>query len=459
VRLFRRSWARAMGIRLLDALEALRLRRSWLRVASLCRRGAYLQGLSARGGRTGRRKGSLPIQIGGKAALPTPEIAASPVELAVPALGRRTAYPSDGQWHHEAFEPVLTRLDPDVARSVALDPGPEALAVDPARIEVILGSGRRARDTRFRDELEALGIRVTVLPRGRGWSRHWSGVDAAVRRSTADFVALPLPGWSPSAEWLASATVPFEGSRVAAVLGAPAPAGRAARPISLISPDRRLAPFEPPGLPPRFLLVRRSVYLELDGLDLSARAVGSIAPVLEFAERVGAAGHVLASCETKALRRSHLDSPRQHLLRWRRAQARAGLLALEAARIGGPAGWRWFLTRALVPRSRMLWQALSEPDPPLRVRGWLGGNLASMVGYALALASIATRSSARGDVRQNEPAPCSAPAATPSGTSPTTRPAMSSMRRSRRRQRFVENGRPRVTSSASTSVAVSPESR
>jgi hypothetical protein len=189
---------------------------------------------------------------------------------------------------------------------------------------------------------------------------HWTALDRTIRRSETEVVALPLPGVAGGPDWLASARVALEGDRVAAVVGAGAPAGAPPKPLLLTS--RRLldAPYMPFGQPSRYLLLRRPLYEALGGFESAAAELGPQGPVVDLLERALDAGYVVAYRDTPGLNPPQLSEREWRQTAWHRHQARGGLMLRRAV---GDKGWLWFVWRGLVPLAADLWKGIRIGNP------------------------------------------------------------------------------------------------
>ncbi len=380
---------RSRAVAALGLLEALRLRRTWFRLAQLTRYGAHRQGLRASAPHRRLLADTPParvVDLDSDEPIPAPHVVAPPVELRWRQRRLAVVSPPAGHWHHTLFERGLAELDPDEIR--LRSPADVEGSVDLGDAEVVFGPDRRRGDDRRRAAFEAAGARVRVLDDGRGTRAHWAALDRAVRESRAAVVALPMPGVRPSPEWLEDVVAALAGDRVVVAIGSGLPAHRYARPIELRSRHQARVPLQAFGAPAQFLAVRRTEYERLGGIDAEAAVVGIHGPVLDFVDRALRAGRVVAYCETPGLRPPGALRRHAHPGRLRRAYARGGLIALRAAGIGGGAGLRWFVGVGLLARARMLGRALisppstRQPEAPT-VGGWLAGTPA----YALGLAA------------------------------------------------------------------------
>jgi hypothetical protein len=388
---------RALAIAALRVLEALRLRRSWHRLANVTRRAAHEEGFRTHW--TGRRRprvatATLAVELDSDQPIPAPRVVAPEVAFTLRGRPLVTVRPPRGIWHRSLLEPAIDLVHPDVARSLLPAPGPGPAAeprLGPAspHLEVIFGPGHHRGDDRHRTALEAAGARVRVLRAERGKAAYWRAVAEAVRRSEAEVVAIVLPGARPSPLWLESVRTAFGGERVAAAVGAGLPGDLPAGPILLRTAASERVPLQLAGAPPQFLAVKRDAYERLGGLDPGAAAAGSYGPLLEFTDRAMRAGRVVAYCEMPGLE-PHWGVPgNARFARLRRARARGGLIVLRAAEMGGARGLAWFLGAGLLGGARMAWRPVSSPR--LSPRAWIAGSPAYLGGMLFAAIRLAGR--------------------------------------------------------------------
>src|SRR3954452_20349932 len=185
----------------------------------------------------------------------------------------------------------------------------------------------------------------------------WARVDASIRaapppndrRSSAGqsaFVAALLPGVDAATGWLDTVAPAFEGSRVAAVVGAGLRDDEPPAPLVIHSrttlPGRFASGL---GKPFQFIAVNTGIYLELGGFDLTTAAYGDAAPVLDFIARALNAGYVLGYRDPPGLTPAGASRPERTQNAWQRWSATGALLARDAR--ADASGWPRLLGRVL----------------------------------------------------------------------------------------------------------------
>lgn len=390
----RRGGPRAAAARLLEPLEAMRLRRAWLWLATAARRGAYEDGwrVTARDPAEARMRSVRVVDLDSSAPVSPPEVGA-PAEIELRMRGRPFARtrPRGGHWRFAAIDEAL-RQDHGWRRAAAAVAPEHRPPADAAGMEVMFGPGRRSGDTRNRDAFEAAGASVRivgdVLPATRaavGGREHWAALDGPLREPGPSIVGLPLPGMSPEPRWLAAASEGLDVDRLAAVIGAGLQDSALPGPLHLFGRDSRNLPYEYGVRPAQFIVFRRALYQELGGFDPDAAVAGPLAPVLDFVERALEAGSIVGYRETPGI------SPGDHRgiafarSRWWRATAHGGLLTRRAITIGGVRGAVWFGRRALLPRVRDLGRALTRADRS--AMGWVSSTAGFATGCSRAFAA------------------------------------------------------------------------
>ncbi|MEX2194788.1 MAG: glycosyltransferase family 2 protein [Thermoleophilaceae bacterium] len=370
-------WARAAVHPLLHALEGLRLRRSWARLAWLARRGGYRHGVRV------AAPGGLPappvmrVDLDEDALIPAPGPCAPLVDLRL--RGRRVALvrPPRGHWHHDLFGEALDGLrDEDVSRIPAAAATGRGTAAHAVAITVVL------TDPAAAPTLASTGASVSLVEGKRGARERWQAIDRAIRSAPTEAVALPLPGTHPSPEWLAGVREALGGDRVAAAVGCGLHPHERAGPVGLVSRRLRHGPYAMGGRPAQFVAVRRARYAELGGFDPATATLGSQGPVLDLVERALEAGLVTAYCETPGLTPAGAHRPARSRNEFEAWVARGGLLARDAAALGPLRGVPWLATRALLPRMRMLWLSIRTGEPS--ARHWSGSTAGMICGLLLA---------------------------------------------------------------------------
>jgi glycosyltransferase involved in cell wall biosynthesis len=370
---------------ILNVLEWLRLRTTWLRLFGLARRAAYQRGACEAGiGLRGDAPAPQPlrIELGSDEPIPPPAVAPPLVELTLDGTSVGWLRPLGGQWPgslaDQAVAAVAGRLhELPGARPRAFEESPEGR--DLTGTAVIFGPARHPADDRHRAALEAAGASVEVLDGDP--ARHWAALDGAIRASEAELVALPLPGVAAAPGWLASARLAVTGDRVAAAVGGALPPGTPSQPLLLTSRALLCGRYPLPGSETLYLLVRRPLYEALGGFDLTTVRLGTCAPVLDLLERAVDAGYVVGQRDTPGLE-PHARPARR--AEWQRHRSRGGLMLRRARRAGWPSGWPWFVWRGLLPLAADLYRSLRARDRSprsalRRAAAFLSGCLAAAV--------------------------------------------------------------------------------
>ncbi len=284
--------ADALVLPLLDLLERARLRGAWSALYRRAQRAAYAHGVRAGGwdgGAAATAPPSLDVELTGDEPLPPP--GAVLPRLRVTHAGQVLAelQPREG-WHPR----VATRLAELLAGDPALaepEAEPESPAPLQAAVTVVLGPGRAPGDARACDELEAAGARVVVLD-GEP-AAHWEQVLEAAAAAQTELVAIPLPGRTPTARWLAEVEVAFRAPRVALALGQGLRPTWAPEPLTLHERRRGRVPFAPLGGPADYLVLRAGALEPLRTAAAHA-AYGPMAVAFACAEAVLAQGDLVA---------------------------------------------------------------------------------------------------------------------------------------------------------------------
>lgn len=377
-----RPAARAVVVTVLDALEAMRFRRTWARLARLAWRGAYLHAFHAAGGRDPHpaRAATVRIELASEEPIAAPTVAAPYVELTLHGRSLRTLSPPGGNWHPALARAAVASLPRDELLALA---GVDEAAAAPslAGTAVVVG-GPPGPSAPGRPAFEAAGARVATVPVGTPAAEFWSRVDAAVRHSAEEVVGVPLPGVTAEPGWLAEARIALAGERVAAVIGPGLRPGERPSPVTLMSRELRHAPYSPGGRPPQYIAFRRSLYEAVGGIDPAVAALGRHAPLLDFLERALDAGLVVAYRETPGLAPPAAHRPARSPWEWSRWRARGALIVRRSSAVGGVRGAAWLATRGLLPLARNAWTMLRVGEPSLRY--WTGSATAFAWGAATA---------------------------------------------------------------------------
>lgn len=375
----------------LAALEALRFRRTWARVAALARSGAYAQGFRERGGRRRRALDSgsvLRVELASEAPIPPPAVAAPRIELTLHGRPLARISAPGGHWHHAIARRAVARL----GTAGLLDlghPGQNTPNPSLAGTAIVFGPWRNPGASLHRDEFEAAGATVVAAGERRTAAETWRAVDQAIRHCDTGVVALPLPGVVAEPRWLAATLVALEGENVAAVIGSGLRPGEPPSPMALLSQKLRNAPYAPGGRPPQYLVVRRALYEEVGGLDPRVAELGAHAALLDFVERVLEAGLVVAYRETPGLTPAATHRPARSRWEWSRWRARGALIVRRSLGIGGLHGAAWLATRGVLPMARTGWSMVRFGEPSLR--HWGGSSAAFATGAVTAAIRLLRR--------------------------------------------------------------------
>ena len=205
----------------------------------------------------------------------------------------------------------------------------------------------------------------------------WTAAAAAVAHSTAEAVAIPLPGVDGDGRWLSEVGAALEGSRVAVAIGAGAVAGAPPEPLALFARPQRPGHYQPIGPPPQYLGVRRDLYDRLGGFDLTSASLGWHAPLLDYTERALDAGLTVAHLDSHGLHPPGCEAPVRSRNAWLRARARAALLTRDARLVGGMRGIGLVVWAGLVPILRF---RRPSAVAPRRIHDAIGSLAAFAVG-------------------------------------------------------------------------------
>ena len=344
---------------LLDLLESLRARRAWLSLFRLALGAARERGWRQAGGTgmPGAATATVTVDLDAVDPIPAPrfEVPALLLQRSGETLARLS--PRRAQWQGGLAEGAAGLLAsvwwPEKEnRWWTMLPGARAAITDDAG-----------------DVLDA--TRALCLQ-----DETWDGADRAIRREgrERDFVGLVLPGVSASDTWLAAIAPAFEGSRVAAVVGAGLRDDEP--PAALVIHSRTTLPGRYAtglGRPFQYVAVNPRIYEQLGGFDLEAAAFGDQAPVLDLVERALAAGFVIGYRDTPGLDPAGCYRPERSRNEWQRWAAAGALLARDARRSTGAGGWLRLAGRVIDG----MWARLIAGDGR---RWWIGSRLALLTG-------------------------------------------------------------------------------
>lgn len=281
--------ADALALPLLDALERARLRGAWSALYRHAQRAAYAHGLRASGWRpqTIAPPPLADLELESDAPLPDPRVVAANVRVHHAGRHVTTFLPAAG-WSPREVSLLAERL----ARDSAIDPpapaGPVALR---RSVTVLLGPARQPGDDAAVPQLRAAGARVGVLD-GQP-AQHWERILAAVAVLETELAAIPLPGRTPTPEWLAEVEPAFAGERVLAATGEGLPADWRSEPLTLHERGRARLRYAPLGGSADYLVVRASALAQLERAVENAR-LGPLAVAFACAEEVLAGGGLVA---------------------------------------------------------------------------------------------------------------------------------------------------------------------
>ena len=346
----------------LDTLESLRARRLWLSLFRLSLGAARERGWRQAGGQgmPGAATATVTVDLDTEDPIPSPplEVPALLLQRSGQTLARLS--PRRAQWHGGLADGAAGVLGsvwwPEKEHRWWTElPGAEKVTID-ASAEQSDTSG-------------------ALLLRGDDLGPDpWRAADDAIRAQGGSFTAFLLPGVTPSETWLSSVAPAFEGSRVAAVVGAGLRENEP--PAWLVIHSRTTLPGEyAPGLgrPFQYIAVNPRIYEELGGFDLETAAYGDQAPVLDFLERALLAGFVIGYRDTPGLNPAGCYRPARTSNEWERWAGTGALLARAAHRSGGPIGWLRLAGRVVDG----FWVRLIAGDGR---RWWIGSRLALLSG-------------------------------------------------------------------------------
>jgi GT2 family glycosyltransferase len=353
--LLRSGFVNKRAIEALDLLERAKARTLWARWFNLVQRASYEEGLRHGGGRKHARGALLqvmPVELGSTEPLEHPHVVAPLLRPTIAGNGASPdLLPDEGQWT-AALAAKLTSHVPgsQLARVAALDRPAAAAEAALHEVAILFGPAAPAADAREAARLAEAGAEVRVV----SGARHWEALDRGIRASTRPLVAFTMPGTAPGPAWLRQALVAFEGERVAAVTGAGLEVAAHGEPPLLFAHADPAEPYPVFGLPSQYLVIRREVYLQLGGFDLTTERLGVHAPPLELLERARAAGWLVGYRNTAGLSPPLEPGPARRWAEWRRWQARGALIG-HGARSHGSA---WLLRWGLLPVGARLLRAM-----------------------------------------------------------------------------------------------------
>jgi GT2 family glycosyltransferase len=300
--------------RALDALEAGGSRRVWLRLFSRAQELAY---------QSGRGAGAAPAAPPPAATVAVRADTDGPIAVPGPLCPPLEVH---GPWGPCVVDVPLGRLTAAVVRVAAAalaDPGPAA--PEPVGAQAAVEVLEPLTD----DHADVVG--------------RWARVNEAVRRSSADWVAVPLAPPTDPAAFEAALVDALDGDRVAAFIGAAADGGQRSTAVRArwLHPERHTL-F---GAPPQYLAVSVRHHAAVGGLRAALARHGATAPALDFVER--ALDHDLPV--------AYVDLPGAAIpAAWQRAerQRQRARGALVSAEPGPPAPLR--IVRGAMPVLRTL---------------------------------------------------------------------------------------------------------
>ncbi|MFL5894949.1 MAG: glycosyltransferase, partial [Thermoleophilaceae bacterium] len=225
---------------LLNALELLRARRTWLRLFRLVLAGARTRGWVESGG-SGVPGGGAPLEdvdLDSDVAIPVPHVAVPTLCLKRDGEQLGTLAPRRAQWYG--------RLAEEAAR----------------RLAVVWWADRGNRWWTRLPGAGAAGLQAVpevadttgaLLVRGQDWA----AIDAEIRQSGARVAAIPLPRVATGDSWLGAVVPALEGARVACVVGAGLAPDEPPAPLVLHSRATLGEPYPTSvGHPPQYIAVR-----------------------------------------------------------------------------------------------------------------------------------------------------------------------------------------------------------
>jgi GT2 family glycosyltransferase len=305
----------------LDALERLRLRRSWWRLFQAAQAGEYARGRRLDGAsEAGPPPAALVVDSVSDQPLQRPQVCAPPLRLRAGEKAIEIT-PEGGRWNASLAKSLAAAARSGEGRAPSAPAGPRPGGL----IAVVVGPGHRGRD---RERLLALAAFGVDVQRGDGPpDAHWEIVDRLVRESATDVVATVVPGTLVNPGWLDEVAATIDGDRVAMALGGPCPDGDEDSDLWLMSRFDVRRRYPVLDRPFGYLAIRRSHYLSLGGFDPSTMRFGPYAPTLELAERALDRGLVVAKrnlAQVERDRESRIPTLRHE---WQRQRARGALLA------------------------------------------------------------------------------------------------------------------------------------
>ncbi|MFL5894537.1 MAG: hypothetical protein ACJ76Z_05425, partial [Thermoleophilaceae bacterium] len=343
---------------LLNALELLRARRTWLRLFRLVLAGARTRGWVESGG-SGVPGDGAPLEdvdLDSDVAIPIPHVAVPTLCLKRDGEQLGTLAPRRAQWYG--------RLAEEAAR----------------RLAVVWWADRGNRWWTRLPGAGAAGLQAVpevadttgaLLVRGQDWA----AIDAEIRQSGAHVAAIPLPRVASGDSWLGAVVPALEGARVACVVGAGLAPDEPPAPLVLHSRATLGEPYPTSvGHPPQYIAVRRDAYEALGGFDPATARLGIAAPVLDFLDRALNAGFVVGYRDTPGLDPAGRYRPARSRNEWERWSAAGALLLRATRRSPGIGPWVRLVARFLEGS----WSTLVAGRSGRR--WWLGSRLALLAG-------------------------------------------------------------------------------
>jgi glycosyltransferase involved in cell wall biosynthesis len=270
--------ADAVVLPALDQLERLHLRSAWSALYRRAQRAAYAHGLREAGWLPGRpaEPPLLEVELASEEPLPPPGPVAPRLRVT-----------------HEGRPVAEVDADGGELRVVAQ---PNGAPPSPSRLRrpvtVLLGPAREPGDERGRVALTAAGARVETHDGPP--EDHWERIVAATSAAAAELLAIPLPGRTPTPEWLAEVEPAFEAPRVLLAFGQGVPKAGMTQAVTLHDRRRHRLPYVPLGGPVDYLVVRNEALPAFRRAAERGAAYGPMAVALACVEEVLAGGGLVA---------------------------------------------------------------------------------------------------------------------------------------------------------------------
>jgi hypothetical protein len=275
---------------LLRGLEWLRMRRRWAQLAEALLAASFRRGVATvHHVSVPRRPKVSTIDIDSDRPLSVDPLGAVPSALRVRGEPAGFVDSLQDAWLPSAGAEIAREIDPRAWAPLIAEVTDSCAPVVAAlpSLTVLLPSAVAG------ECLASDGVHLKLLRPSADAASFWRLADEAIRSSTSELVAVPLPGRNVSNAWATETRLALSGSSIGLAAGIGLADHWAAQPIQFLSEscgvrmDRRITALD-------FIAVRRSTYIELGGFRHALGAVGHRTPPCNLLRRHLAAGGTAA---------------------------------------------------------------------------------------------------------------------------------------------------------------------